>query len=64
MHSRHDPKDKAPQADPDFDSTDSGWDPYVASLLAHDAQPRDSAGEDDEDGTPVMSLSRGRAPQR
>lgn len=45
-------------AEPEFDSADAGWDPYVAALLEHDAA-RDAASRDDEDETaPVMTIAR------
>ncbi len=47
-------------SEPDYESTDSGWDPYITALLTGAA---DAGGEQaDDDGTddlePVMSFSR------
>ncbi len=64
MRSQHDPRNAATPPDPDFESTDGGWDPYVTSLLMTDSQPRDVADEDEDDGAPVMSFSRGRVRER
>lgn len=48
----------APIAEPEFDSVDAGWDPYVARLLESDAT-KDRNRHDDEDETaPVMTISR------
>jgi len=45
--------------EPEFESTDGGWDPYIAALLTGPAPARDAAGDEDEDySEPVMSFSR------
>jgi hypothetical protein len=57
MRSLHDPRDTAP-TDPELDSTDGGWDPYVTALLMGEALAADAAQDDEDDGAPVMSFSR------
>jgi hypothetical protein len=58
MSPQEEPKDALAPQDPELESTDGGWDPYVASLLmSGGAAPRNASDEDDS--APVMSLSRG-----
>ncbi|CAG0940251.1 hypothetical protein GPROT2_00871 [Gammaproteobacteria bacterium] len=50
--------------DPETDVTDGGWDPYVTSLLASAAGGSAEAGDEADDGAPVMSFSQPPRPQR
>jgi hypothetical protein len=45
-------------AEPEFDSVDAGWDPYVASLLERDAAREQAATKEDDETAPVMTISR------
>ena len=58
MPPSEDPKAAAAADEFDFDATDSGWDPYVTSLLAGLDRPGDGAPEEKDAATPVMSFSR------
>lgn len=57
MPSLHDPRDTAP-TDPELDSTDGGWDPYVTALLMGETHGGGAVQDDEDDGVPVMSFSR------
>lgn len=50
--------------DPESDVTDGGWDPYVTSLLVRAASGSAKAGDEADDGAPVMSFSQPPRPQR
>lgn len=50
---------REPQADTDNDATDGGWDPYVASLMSGGVPTAVPAGDAEDDGIPVMSLTAG-----
>jgi hypothetical protein len=56
MSPKDGPRDILAQDDPELESTDGGWDPYVASLLLGDGT-QSPAVADEEDSAPVMSLS-------
>lgn len=63
MRTERDPRDVLVLAEPEADATDGGWDPYIATLLNADAPHGASTGEEDDD-TPVMTLSRKRSGDR
>ena len=45
--------------EPEFDSTDGGWDPYIAALLTGSSNAPGTLTDDGEDdAAPVMSFSR------
>jgi hypothetical protein len=58
MPSHAEPKFAAGPQDPELESTDGGWDPYVTSLLKGGAPRDDALSDDEDDGAPVMSFSR------
>jgi hypothetical protein len=59
MNARFEPRNLPDEPAAEFEAADSGWDPYVASLLT----PGQDAGAvessmDEDDGPPVMSFNR------
>lgn len=63
MRTERDPRDVLALSEPAADATDGGWDPYIADLLNADA-PRGGSPDDENDDTPVMTLSRKRSGDR
>lgn len=55
MSPQEEPKLAGLPEDPELESTDGGWDPYVTSLLM--SAGRSTLSSEDEDGEPVMSFS-------
>ena len=59
MSLQKEPHDASPRSEPEFDSNDAGWDPYVASLLSSGKTSATAALDDEQDdATPVMTISR------
>jgi len=57
MSSREEPKNAAAVQEPELESTDGGWDPYIASLLMSGRQLDDGITDDEDQNAPVMSFS-------
>ena len=57
MSSREEPKNAAALPEPELESTDGGWDPYIASLLMSGRQLGDAIPDDEDESAPVMSFS-------
>lgn len=52
------------EPEPEFDSNDAGWDPYVASLLGSAAPLGAAAQHEEDEAAPVMTISRLAAKSR
>ena len=57
MSPQVEPKNAAAPQEPELESTDGGWDPYVASLLMSGGRLGHDLTDDEDDSTPVMSFS-------
>jgi hypothetical protein len=57
MSPQEEPKNAAAPQEPELESTDGGWDPYVASLLMSGGRLGHEVAGDEDDSAPVMSFS-------
>ena len=58
MSPQEEPKNAAALQEQELESTDGGWDPYVASLLMSGGRPGNAVTADKDDDAPVMSMNR------
>jgi hypothetical protein len=58
MALQKEPPDPSSRNEPEFDSNDAGWDPYVTSLLSSGAPSRGTPSDDDDEALPVMTITR------
>ncbi len=58
MSAYEEPRLTARPPDPELESTDGGWDPYVTSLLMSGAQHDDAESDSETESEPVRSFSR------
>lgn len=57
MSPQEEPKNAAAPQEPELESTDGGWDPYVAALLMSGGRLGNALTADEDDNAPVMSFS-------
>jgi hypothetical protein len=58
------PLDPGYSSDTEFDATDGGWDPYVASLIGSALSKASDSSRDEDDTQPVMTISQRPADAR
>ena len=51
------PLDPGDSSDTEFDATDGGWDPYIASLIGSASSKAGNSPLEEDDTQPVMTIS-------